>query len=176
MTGAETCGVWLGRSGGGGRRDLAVCAGIGASAAHARFPVEGGSGGAQLHGHGQQGKVRERPEAVRLPHYGRRDQREAGDVFRRQPAGHGDSGRRHAEAAGAAREQPEARAARHRAGAGPSGVSWAPTCSSSSIPATSCTTALCTRRTPSPISCAASTRPIRWRSTPSAAICRARRT
>ncbi len=54
-------------------------------------------------------------------------------------------------------------------------ILWAPTCSFSSTPATSCITGSSTPKTPSPISCAASTRPIRWRSIRSAAICRARR-
>ncbi len=53
--------------------------------------------------------------------------------------------------------------------------SSAPTSSFSSIPATSCTRASFTPRTPSPISCAAWTAPIRWPFTPSAAIFRAPR-
>ncbi len=49
-------------------------------------------------------------------------------------------------------------------------LSWAPTSSFSSTPAISCTRVSCTRRMRSPISCAASTAPIRSPSTPSAAI------
>ena len=54
-------------------------------------------------------------------------------------------------------------------------LSSAPTCSCCSIPATTCTAVLCTPPMRSPISCAAWTAPIRWPSTPSAAIFRAPR-
>ena len=108
--------------------------------------------------------------------HGRRDQREALDVLRRQPAGHADSGRRHDEAAAAGRAAEAQQPSGYR-GTRPAAMrSWARTYSFCSTPATSCITGSSTRKTRSPISCAAWTRRIRWRCTRSAAICRARRT
>ena len=94
------------------------------------------------------------------------------DLRRRQQAPRAGERRRHHAAAD--------RRGRQATPASPASIrapmpSSAPTCSCCSTPATTCIAASSTPPTRSPISCAAWTAPIRWPSTPSAAICRAPR-
>ena len=139
---------------------LALCAGP------PHVPRESGHGGAELSDHRQQGPLHQRSEAQGFPHPRRRNPAEDRDLRRRQQAAGSDGRGRHLCARSRLRKQAMAR--------GPTPThSSAPTCSCCSTPATICIAASSTPPTRSPISSAAWTAPIRWRSTPTAGICRA---